>query len=84
MAPKKATSKATTSIDNTEKAALLTEKKGKIALADDIPMRPLRMRQSTASDIARRIHPPQTAPFTHAALRDYLGHHRQVSPPSGR
>jgi hypothetical protein len=37
MATKKATSKATTSIDDTSKVALLTEKKGKAALIDDIP-----------------------------------------------
>jgi hypothetical protein len=37
MAPKKATSKATTSIDNAAKAALLAEKKGKAALVGDVP-----------------------------------------------
>jgi hypothetical protein len=37
MAPKKATSKATTSIDNTSKAALLAERKGKAALVGDVP-----------------------------------------------
>jgi hypothetical protein len=37
MAPKKATLKATTSIDDAAKAALLAEKKGKAALADVIP-----------------------------------------------
>ena len=37
MAPKKVTSKATTSIDDTAKATLLAEKKGKAALVDDIP-----------------------------------------------
>ena len=37
MAPKKTTSKATTSIDDAAKVALLVEKKGKAALADDIP-----------------------------------------------
>jgi hypothetical protein len=39
-------------------------------------MRPSRMRQSTTSNIAKRTHPPQRAPFTHEALRDYLGHLR--------
>jgi hypothetical protein len=37
MAPKRATSKATTSIDDAAKAVLLAEKKGKAALVDDIP-----------------------------------------------
>jgi hypothetical protein len=37
MAPKRATSKATTSIDNAAKVALLAEKKGKAPLANDIP-----------------------------------------------
>jgi N-acetylmuramoyl-L-alanine amidase CwlA len=35
--PKKATSKATTSIDDAAKMTLLAKKKGKAALADDIP-----------------------------------------------
>jgi hypothetical protein len=37
MAPKNATSKATTSIDDAAKVAVLAEKKGKAALVDDIP-----------------------------------------------
>jgi hypothetical protein len=37
MAPKKANSKATTSIDKVGNAALLAKKKGKATLADDIP-----------------------------------------------
>jgi hypothetical protein len=37
MAPKRATSKASTSINNTAKVALLAEKKGKAPLMDDIP-----------------------------------------------
>jgi hypothetical protein len=37
MAPKRATLMATTSIEDAAKAALLVEKKGKAALADDIP-----------------------------------------------
>jgi hypothetical protein len=37
MAPNKATSKATTSIDDAVKVTLLAEKKGKVALANDIP-----------------------------------------------
>jgi hypothetical protein len=37
MASKKATSKATTSIEDAAKVAILVEKKGKVALADDIP-----------------------------------------------
>jgi hypothetical protein len=37
MAPKRAITKATTSIDDAAKAALLAKKKGKAAHADDIP-----------------------------------------------
>jgi hypothetical protein len=37
MAPKKATSKATTSIDDAAKAALLAKMKGKAALVGDVP-----------------------------------------------
>jgi hypothetical protein len=37
MAPKRATSKAVTSIDDAAKAALLAEKKGKAPLVDDNP-----------------------------------------------
>jgi hypothetical protein len=58
MAPKKVTLKTTTSIDDAAKAALLAKKKGKATLVDNIPMRPLRMRQSTARDIVEIIHPP--------------------------
>jgi hypothetical protein len=75
MAPKKTTSKATTSIDDAAKVALLVEK-ARQPLLTTSPTRPLRMRQSTASDIAKIIHAPQRAPFAHAALRDYLGHLR--------
>ena len=37
MAPKKATSKVTTSIDDAAKVALLAEKKGKATLVGDVP-----------------------------------------------
>jgi hypothetical protein len=37
MPPKRANSKATASIDDVAKAALLAEKKGKAPVADDIP-----------------------------------------------
>jgi hypothetical protein len=37
IAPKKETSKDTTPMDNALKAALLTEKKGKATIVDDIP-----------------------------------------------
>jgi hypothetical protein len=52
MAPKRATSKATPSIDDAAKAALLVEKKGK-ALVDTTPKRPSKMTLSTARDSAR-------------------------------
>jgi hypothetical protein len=81
MAPKKATSKATTSIDDAAKAAFLAEKKGKAVLLATSLMRPSRMGQSTASDTTKITRPPRRALFTHVALRDYLGPLRQASPP---
>jgi hypothetical protein len=39
------------------------------------------MGQLTASDTYKRTCLPQTTPFAHAALRDYLGPHRRASPP---
>jgi hypothetical protein len=83
MAPKKVTLKATTSIDDAAKAALLAEKKGKATLVDDIPHEAL---EDEAVNIKRHHQenpPTQRAPFAHTALRDYLGHLRQVSPPRG-
>jgi hypothetical protein len=58
MAPKKATSKAATSIDDAAKAALLAEKKGRQSSLTIYLIKPLGMRQSTRSDIAKRIHQP--------------------------
>jgi hypothetical protein len=52
MAPKKATSKATTSVDDAAKVALLAEKKGKTALVDDIPHKVL----EDEAIISRRHH----------------------------
>jgi hypothetical protein len=72
MAPKRANSKATTSIDDAAMPALLAEKKGKAPIADDIPQEAFddeavnnkRQRQDnlptlegTALTLAR-IHPP--------------------------
>jgi hypothetical protein len=76
MAPKKATSKVATSIDDVAKVALLAEKKRRQSSLTISLVKPLGMRQSTTSDIAKRIHQPQRAPFAHAAMRDYLGHLR--------
>jgi hypothetical protein len=83
MAPKRAIPKATTSIDDAAKAALLAKKKSKAALTETSLMRPSRMRQSTTTNITKTIGPPQRAPFAHAALREYLGPH-QATPPRGR
>jgi hypothetical protein len=51
MAPKKATLKATTSLNDAAKATL-AEKKGKAALVGKIPQEASGMEQSTASDLA--------------------------------
>jgi hypothetical protein len=77
MAPKRATSKAATSIDDAAKAALLAEKKGK-ALADTTPKRPSNMTLSTARDSARTT-PPPTALYAPAVLRAHHKHHHQAS-----
>ena len=63
MPPKRANSKATASIDDVAKEALLAEKKGKAPIADDIP-------QEAFDD---------NAVNALAALRGYLRHHRQAS-----
>jgi hypothetical protein len=81
MAPKKATSKATTSIDDAAKAAFSLRRRAKQPLLATSLMRPSRIGQSIASDTAKRTCPPQRTPFTHATLRDYLGPLRQASPP---
>jgi hypothetical protein len=43
-------------------------------------MRPSRMEQSIASDLAQRTRLPLRAPFAPAALKDYLGTLHQASP----
>jgi hypothetical protein len=83
MAPKKATSKATTSIKDAAKVALLAEKKGKAALADDIPHEALEDDVVNSKRHRQENPPTQRAPFAHVALRNYLGHLRKVSPPRG-
>jgi hypothetical protein len=77
MAPKRETSKATASIDDTAKAALLAEKKGK-ALTDTTPKRPLKTTLSTARDSAR-ITPPPMALCAPAVSRAHHKHHHQAS-----
>jgi hypothetical protein len=52
MAPKKATSKATTSIDDAAKAALLDKKKSTTTLLDDIPHEAFEEWQSIARDLS--------------------------------
>jgi hypothetical protein len=83
MAPKKATSKATTSIDDAAKAALLAEKKGKATLVGNVPHEILDDGAVNSKRHRQRTYPPQRAPFAHVALRDYLGHLCQASPPRG-
>jgi hypothetical protein len=61
MASKKVTSKATTSIDDATKAALLAKKKGKASLVGDVPHEAIEDGQSTASDIAKRTRLPHVA-----------------------
>jgi hypothetical protein len=73
MAPKRATSKAAASIDDTAKAALLAEKKGK-ALVDNDPRRPSKMTLSTSRDSAG-ITPPSTALCALAVPRAHRKHH---------
>jgi hypothetical protein len=63
MAPKKATLKATTSLDDTAKAVLLIEKKGKAALVGDVPHEAL---EDGAVNSKRPCHenpPTPEAPF---------------------
>jgi hypothetical protein len=72
VAPKRASSKATPSVDEAAKAALLAEKKGK-ALADNTPKKPAKTKLS-ARDSATNIPLPK-APYAHAAPEDYHKHH---------
>jgi hypothetical protein len=84
MAPKKATSKATTSIDDAAKAVLLAKKKGKAALVGDVPHEALKDGAiNSKRDIAKRTPAwsVKRAPFEYATLRDYLRNPRQASPP---
>jgi hypothetical protein len=77
MASKRATSKATASIDDAAKAALLAEKKGK-ALADTTPRRPSKMTMSTARDSAKTT-PPSTALYAPAVPKAHHKYHHQAS-----
>jgi hypothetical protein len=79
MTPKKATSKATTTLDDAVKVAF-TEKRARQPLLVTSRMRPSRMEQSIASDLAQRTRLPLRAPFAPAALKDYLGTLHQASP----
>jgi hypothetical protein len=76
MAPKRANSKATPSIDDAAKAALLADKKGK-ALAGATPKRPSKTTLSTAKDSTKTT-PPPTAPHALAVPKTRPKHHRQA------
>jgi hypothetical protein len=72
MAAKKATSKATTSLDDAAKAAL-TEKKSKEALISDAPQDAPENNDGAVNSKHPRIeNPPLKAPFTCAVLRASL------------
>jgi hypothetical protein len=73
MAPKRANSKAAPSINDSAKAALLADKKGK-ALADTTPKRPSKTTLSTAKDSTKTI-PPPTALYAHAVPKARHKHH---------
>jgi hypothetical protein len=72
MAPKRASSKAAPSIDETAKAALLTEKKGK-ALADNTPKKPAKMKLSARDNTT--TNPLSKAPYAPVAPEDNHKHH---------
>jgi hypothetical protein len=78
MPPKRENSKAVPSINDTAKAALLAEKKGK-ALADTIPKRPSKMTLSIARDSARTT-PPPTALYAPVVPSTHHKHHHQALP----
>jgi hypothetical protein len=78
MAPKRATLKVVTSIDNAAKTALLAEKKGKAPLVDD--RRPSTTRPSTAKDNAKTIRLCQRVLLAPATLREYAMYPCQASP----
>jgi hypothetical protein len=76
MAPKRASSKATPSVDEAAKAALLAEKKGK-TLADNTPKKHAKTKLS-ARDSATNNSLPK-APYALAAPEDNHKHHPQAS-----
>jgi hypothetical protein len=80
MAPKKATSKATSSLDDTTKAAL-AEKKGKATLVSDVPHEALDDGVVNSKQPCSENPPTLRAPFAHAALKDYLGPSMRLHPP---
>jgi hypothetical protein len=79
MAPKKATSKATTSLDDTTKTAL-AEKKDKAALVGEIPQEALED-GAVNSKRPRTENPPLKASFARAALKASPRTLRQALPP---
>jgi hypothetical protein len=83
MAPKKATSKATTSLDNTTKVAL-TEKKGKVALTRDVPQEAPKNDGAVNSKRPRTENPPTPEGTIRTCSYEGLPRKpRQVSPPGG-
>jgi hypothetical protein len=83
MALKKATSKATTSLDDTAKAAL-AEKKGKVALAHDVPQEAPENDGAVNRKRPRTENPPTPEGTIHTCSYEGLPRNpRQVSPPGG-
>jgi hypothetical protein len=76
MAPKRASSKAASSIDEGAKAVLLAEKKGK-ALADNTPKKPLKTKLSARDNTTNT--PLPKAPYAPATPEDYHKYHPQAS-----
>jgi hypothetical protein len=78
MAPKRASSKASPSVDEAAKAALLAEKKGK-SLTDNTPKKPAKTKLSAIYSATNN--PLPKALYAPVALEDNHKHHPQASLP---
>jgi hypothetical protein len=78
MAPKKATSKATTSIDDATKAALLAENMGKAALIGDVPHEALE-----DGAVNNKRHLQENLPTLDSTVRTCSSEGLPRAPPSG-